>query len=543
MTQYLRGQLSREALTMVAHVVALLVLVTWLRPVMGARIPGHLYRGESVVLELIVADIDMIGTAVAQRRLRVPRLLFLLLPTLLLYFSKRKPTWDSWRHGRSLRWLIMMWLIPLAWAGSTFGYNIYMGQGHFLDRLLLVMLTALSWRSPLAVPFAARLAFVMMKEVSYPIVHDNFDFLSINELLFVFTVFVWVSFKKSFQPKHFLMVALGHWAAYYFWAGMAKYNLDHDWGWVTENHLSNLSVGGYVRGYLGFLSEESFLAFNDVVRGFDMHLAIFTVVAEFGALVMFHLHRNTIRAWAIICFCLNGGILALTGICFWKWMWANAALFVFASRPGGREIVNAMCRHRLATALAVGSIFYANHRIWYNPKTHVSWWDTRLTENYEIYAIGDSGKRYHVHPKWLEPNEMHWIMGSLCYATNERSVSGIYATGSRRVARVLEEAKVPEDALKLVRRGRSCRNPERQKLEFDDYMKRYFSFTNRHGKPHRWLTWIGRPNHLVTMRQGEFYDLEEPVKQVDLHRELVFHFQGKLHRMDERRVHSVQVPR
>lgn len=528
---------------MVLHVVALLALVTWLRPALSSLIPGGVYAKKSVVVELLSQDIDILVTAAQRRRPAVPRVLFLFIPTLVFYFSKKKLTWDSWQHGRALRWLVMMWLIPLAWAGSTFGYDIPVDQGHFLDRFLLVALTALSWRSPLVVPFAARLAFVMMKELSFPIVHDNFDFLSVNELLFVFTVFAWASFKKSFQPKHFLMVALGHWAAYYFWAGMAKYSLDPNWAWVTENHLSNLSVGSYVRGYLGFLSEESFLAFNNFVRKFDMYLAIFTLVAEFGALVMFHLHRNTLRTWALMCFLLNGGILALTGICFWKWMWANAALFIFASRPGGREIVTAMCRHKLATVLAVASIFYANHRIWYNPKTHVSWWDTRLTENYEIYAIGDSGKRYHVHPKWLEPHEMHWIMGRLCYATNERTVTGIYATGSRGVARALEDAKAPEDALKLSRRGKSCKNPKRRKAEFDDYMRRYFSYTNQHGKPHQWLTWIGRPNHLVTMRSGEFYDLEEPVKQIDLHRELVFHFQGRLHRMDERLVHSVKIPR
>ena len=40
--------------------------------------------------------------------------------------------------------------------------------------------------------------------------------------------------------------------------------------------------------------------------------------------------------------------------------------------------------------LASLAIFWANNRVWFYPQTHVIWWDTRFTENYEIYAVGDT---------------------------------------------------------------------------------------------------------------------------------------------------------
>jgi hypothetical protein len=542
--EYVREQVSKEALSFVLHAVALLMLVTWLRPVLNSPIPAQAYEAKSVIEELLTRDITILTRAAKRHRPQWPRLLFLLVPTVAFIVNKANIGWDRFEHGKALRWFVMAWLFPLVWAGSTFSFNYYLGQGHFLDRFLLISFFVASWRSPLFVPFAARIAFIMMHEIAVPLGRDHFDWESVYEVLCVFSVFTWFSFIKSFHPKHFLLVGLGHWAAYYFWAGMAKHSMAPDWAWVTENHLSNLSMGAYVRGYLNFIPEDSWIAFNEFVRKFDTFLAVFTMVMELGALVFFHLHRQTVRVWAILGAMLNGGIFLLTGIFFWKWIIANIALYLFATRPGGRELINAMSKHKLATVLAALSIYYANHRIWYRPKTGVRWWDTRLVEDYELYAIGDSGERYHINPTWLEPHEMKWIMGQMCYATNERKITGIYATtGSRSVFRALENAKKPEDAIRLNRRGRRCTNPRKRKVKFDDYFKRYFTFINAHGRPHRWLTWLGRPKHLMTNRQGDFYDLQEPVKRIELYRELVFHHDHKLYRMDRRKVHQVDIPR
>ena len=37
------------------------------------------------------------------------------------------------------------WPAILAWKFSTYGFNLYYGQGHVIDRLLLVFLFVLIW--------------------------------------------------------------------------------------------------------------------------------------------------------------------------------------------------------------------------------------------------------------------------------------------------------------------------------------------------------------------------------------------------------------
>ena len=61
---------------------------------------------------------------------------------------------------------------------------------------------------------------------------------------------------------------------------------------------------------------------------------------------------------------------------------------------------------------------------------------------------------YLVSPSFLEPMTMHFVQGRLCYATDERTISGIYGvTGSYNNMKALENLRRPEDALKLLARG------------------------------------------------------------------------------------------
>src|SRR5205085_298314 len=103
---------------------------------------------------------------------------------------------------------------------------------------------------------------------------------------------------------------------------------------LLENHLSNLAVGAYVRGWLGFLPEHVVLPVAEFVRNFDRPMAVFTLVTELGALVFFFLALRWARVWAFLCFVLHLGIFALTGVCFWKWAVANIVLLIFLSGQG-----------------------------------------------------------------------------------------------------------------------------------------------------------------------------------------------------------------
>jgi hypothetical protein len=532
---------ARESVRFILHCAALLWLLSVLRPMFSARVPRASYESPFIAWSLLKEDIPRLVEAARQPRVPALHVLFLVVPTLGFALTGRRVTWKAWESGHALRALVMAMLGLLAWSGATFEYNIYLNQGHALDRLLLVGLVALAWRTPLAVPFAARWALVMIEEAYVPIALDDFDFRPVSEVLIVFSCFVWASLRRSFNTRHFLLVALGAWASYYYAAGVAKLNYGPAGSWLLENHLSNIAVNAHVRGWLGFVADPVFLQFAAFARRFDVVLAGYTLVIEMLALVCF-VHPRVLRTWLLLCFLFHAGIFLFTGICFWKWMATNLAFWFFLRR-GGAPIVAKMCRQKAVVLFAIFVVYHSRQRLYYYPQTGVAWYDSRLLENYILYAVSPSGHRYLLSPSSLRPMEMHWVQGRLCYATNERSITGIYGTiGNYGVLNRLETLSTPGEALTLLSGGGRCVNPKRQEV-FDQFFIRYFGNLNRHGRSLRWLRWIEMPTHLWVQPQGDLYEEQEAVARIELWREVVVHHGGALHRLETKKVHEVPIPR
>jgi hypothetical protein len=533
--------ITREDLSFVLHCAVILAVLVVVRPMFTTLVPAAIYESRFVLWSMVKEDLSNLATAAQRQRPVVAPLLFLAIPTGALLFGRARIRWQDWEAGRSLRAFVMTLLIVCAWAGSTFDYNMYLDRGHGWDRLVLVGLTALSWRTPLAVPIALKCALVMMKEAYIPYNLDDFDFRPVPEVLIVFSCFVWLSLRKSFKTKHFLLTAIACWACYYYAAGVAKANYGPPWSWLKEDHLSNLSFGGYVRGWLGFIPEPTFVSINAFVRHFDRALTWFTFVLEMGALVFFFLHPFTTRLWFLLCALFHIGIFLLTGIFFWKWIVACFAFWFFLRR-GGAPILRQTFRPLVILA-GIAMVFFSRDRIYFFPQTGVAWYDTRMVENYQIYAIGPSGRSWLVDPSDIRPMEMHWVMGKLCDATSEKTITGIYGvTGSYATMTALERLKEPNEAVKLVSRGRGCRDEKQQKL-FEDFMIRYFGNLNRRGRKWRWTRVVGRPTHLwVWPRGGDLYAVQERVERIELWREIVVNQGGAVHHLDRRMVVEVAIP-
>jgi hypothetical protein len=545
----LRRLFLREDLQFILHCLFLLWMMTFLRPMFSAATPTASYESFSIAWSLIVKDNAFLIRLLHDRHfpslqslqtLRQLLVLFLVIPTLTFVITRRRLRWKDWEAGASLRVLVMVMLVALAWSGSTFEYSIYLDRGHALDRLLLVALTALAWRTPLAVPFAARWAIVMLEEAYVPIPLDDFDFRSVAEVLIVFSCFTWASLLRSFKTKHFLLVGLGAWASYYYAAGMAKVNYGPAWSWFLENHISNIAANAHVRGWMSFLSDGTFSAGVAFIRRFDLALAAYTLVIELGALVVF-VHPRIVRAWVVFCALLHFGIFAFTGIFFWKWMVTNLAFYFFL-RYGGAKIAKQMCRRWLVVLFAIAMVYNSRGRDYFYPQTGVAWYDSKFEENYILYAIGKSGHKYLVAPGYLTPMDMHWTQGRLCYATSERSITGIYGTtGNYGLVKKLETLATPEEALKLINTGSPCANPKRQAI-FDDFFVRYFRNLNRHDRGLQWVSAVGAPRHLWVLPKGDLYDRQEPVEKIELWRDLVVNQGEALHHLEMKLVHTVPIP-
>lgn len=545
-TTVIKRQFELEALNYVLHCMALIALLIVVRPMFTSAVPHSIYQQPSVVWGLLDFDISLLTKAAQGRRPAVPLFLFLVIPTAVFLIAGRKVRWTDWEHGKAFRNAVMAILIMLAWSGSTFDYNIYLDQLHGIDRLLLIGATVVAWRTPLAVPFATRLAIVLIKESYVPIPQDDFDYRPTAELMVVLSAFTWASYKRSFKPKHFLLVALGAWASYYYVAGMSKWNYGNNLSWYYDNHLSNFAVSAFGRGWLDMLSDNTVAAVVEQVSRFDKPMAAFTLVVELGALVAFFLHPKLTKLWLLLCCLLNFGIFTLTGVFFWKWMLANIALAWWIHR-GGAPVAKQMCRYWLVAAFGVLTVYYSANRIWYFPQRGVVWYDSPFVDDFEIHAVGASGNRYMIDPNFFAPSDMHWAQGALCYFTKERIISGIYGTtGSRSMIMRLQQATSPADAEKLLRRGGQCTRGRNVtfKKRGDLFLKTFFRNLNRHGKrPHRWITWLGRPTHLHLQPQGTMYDFQEPVEKIEIWREKIFHYDNKIHRWPRKLVYTLDIPK
>lgn len=543
---WLRKQVSRDAWSALLHVFVLLVILSLSRSLFFQPVDASHYHADSIFLSMAQADLALLTRSAPKNTPVVPQILTFVVPMLLFWAARRRLRWDDWEHGKALRVFVMFVVLEMCWSGATSPYNLYLDKAHGLDRLMLAACGLLSLRYPLFIPLAVKMSIVMIKEAYIPTPLDDFDFRAPAELSLIFGVFVWASISRTFKPAHYFVVAVGSFAAFYYLAGLAKWNIGPDGAWVDYNHVSNVSVAGYVRGWLSFIPEAAFLKFAAVARQLDDLFHYYTLFIEVGAIVGMFLFRRLTRWWFLGCGLLNFGIFAMTGICFWKWFVVSTFTFFWMGR-GGRPIVDRMFEYKLPLLLGVVAVYYSSMRVYYFP-TPVAWFDTRLTENYEIYAIGKSGQRYLVPGTYFKPMDMHWSQGALCYATKERTMTGIYATSSYNTSRLLDSL-TPEQLWKKHKTARSCDNPKKR-ARYDDFMKRFFRNLNRHGRKLEWLDWIGRPRHIWIWPKGflnggdnVLFDAQEKVTKIELWTNLVFLQDGQLHRTEPKLAHTVEIPK
>lgn len=534
----------RENLVFALHAAVIIALLFVYRPVFMSRVGEKAYKAPIIVTSLLWSDWQSLLRFFHGKGEGAVDLLFLFVPTAILLATRRRLRWTDFDHGKSLRNFICAVLAILVWSGSTADYNSYLDLGHFIDRALLVALGIGSFFTPLAVPFAVRFAFILIKEAYVPIAQDDFDFRSLPEVLTVFSCFVWASVFKSFKTRHFLFTGIACWASYYFAAGVAKMNVGPEWwSWTLTDHVSNLSMGAHIRGWASWIPDDTYIAINEAVRKGDLVSTLYTMILELGALSAFFIRPRLTRYMFVGCFALHFGIFALTGICFWKWMFANWAFFFYLGW-GGKKPLEEMFRTPLAVAvLGTILVFFSRDRTYFYPQTGVAWYDSRMVENYLLYGIGQSGKRYFIDTSTLAPSDMHWTQGRLCYATRERSVTGIYGVGRNYSAiMALDKTNDPKEALRLLAKGRRCDNAKQQAV-FDDFFKKYFQTLNKKGRQHRWLAWIGRPRHLWIFPKNEpkFWD-QEPITRVELWREVTVYIDEKITTLETKKTHTVEIP-
>ena len=154
--------------------------------------------------------------------------------------------WQAIQHGRELRWLVGGVTGIGTWALSGYATNLYFGELHVVDRLVVVALwIGILWRPIFALPYAVVAAAVAAQFV----VPLGFITWTEMELILRFAVLVgafWIVRAATHERRSDVLVFA--WccllAAAYWTSGLGKLRI----GWLAHPHLHLLMLGAYANG-------------------------------------------------------------------------------------------------------------------------------------------------------------------------------------------------------------------------------------------------------------------------------------------------------
>jgi len=146
----------------------------------------------------------------------------------------------------------------------------------------------------------------------------------------VLFAFVWFSYLRiAVQTDRRLPIVLAIFvaSATYVHAGLSKIAIGPELTtWLLENPTSNIFVSAHIQRHrLGFLSEPATLQIANLLCSLDVATNGYTLFAEVGAGLML-LDRRVARFFLGACALLHVGILATSGIFFWKWIIVDIAM-------------------------------------------------------------------------------------------------------------------------------------------------------------------------------------------------------------------------
>lgn len=414
--------------------------------------------------------------------------------------------WQHFEHGSHLRGLIVLVAAVLAWAYATYGYNFFLGQGHDLDRfLLLALVPLLAWRPVFVFAFLVVLLPILW-QFGYPI--GGFSWAAPMLLIRVLILFgaFWVvrTLTDHARTADFVFLLCCLIAAHYWVSGFGKLQL----GWLARDRIGYLLPATYANGWLAFLEPGRIAELTRGLLWLNGPAKLATLLIECGALFALW-GRRTLRFFLVAWIGLHGAIFLATGICFWKWMLLNAAVLLLFFGRRAPELPIFTRAHFLLSLLLIGG-----GALWFRPQK-LAWLDARVSYTYRIEAIGRSGRSYSLPPRFFAPYDYQFTLGNFRYLTPAPHLPITWgATYRRELADALEHSTTAEQVLALeAELGRNAFDPERS-ADFDRFMQQFVGNWNRRQGTHEWWTLVQAPPLLWTFSRGPLPTAADPLVRI-----------------------------
>ncbi len=301
--------------------------------------------------------------------------------------------------------------------------------------------------------------------------------------------------------------------------------------------MENLFVASYLNGWLNHFPEARILELAQYIRTLQLPIAFTTLAIEWGLLLILLRQRGTLLLLAAVSL-MHLGIVATSGIIFWKWMALDLSLLAWLwLRRNDGEI-----RRMYSTPSFVASIVMIGAISVGFGHNYFAWWNTKLILLNEIVVRDESGNTYLVDYADFSA----YTVFDMYKPGLRRAYTNVYAMSvHQRVMEFFEEG----DPVKLRRffapRVESGRGPTEELKErvFGEFMTRYFM--NRNKRPMRPVSLFllaPPPRYNRHLSASDLYRDQAPVVEVQLRYREIYYSGSELRRMRDEIVYSFRLP-
>lgn len=460
--------------------------------------------------------------------------LFVIFPLVtLLYRGRSNISWSSIDNSGTTRVLMLSIGVILTWYFATYNSNLYFGQEHLLDRIVLVLLCAGIWIHPVFVIAFTWLVTVIACQFQYPTFDFELFFTDkrlLHDLLLLFVSFVIVRIFYPLRRSDFLTLGLGMIGVFYAYAAWVKIVEGPYLGsWVCENELLSLLLSSHQYGWLGNVEDETLIKLWTQLKPLNVPFGVATILLEgAGLLVLWRLRFARIAMFGFIL--LHLMILATTGIFFWAWILLDTVLIaILWKAPTNlvKEIYDP--KNRLSIVLIFVGGFVA-----FRPINFV-WFDGRASTPYQIEAIGQSGKRYRISPDYFSLYDVEMGQRRFHFLNRDPTLMETYGSTTYEIAKKLRESDFNTYKDLPGQLGKVRYDPKRTEL-FTTFLHRYLSQVGEPSPFLQALNALSPPHHFQTSEPEGVYRGEEPLTHFEVFLEDYF-FDGKqIHSRSPKRV-------
>ncbi len=408
-----------------------------------------------------------------------PLMAVLLVGAAVLYrFGHLSAAWTDMHGGKTLRWFVFALAALMAWPFTAYGYNFNYDQGHYWDRLLILLFLVLLWFRPAFIfPFFL-LVFGVMWQLSEPMLGGSLipHKLQVLHALVLFgAAFLLFAATGWHIGRVYVFMVCCLVGAAYWEAALAKIDIN----WLSSVGLSWIPIPSYAHGWLAQLDSGTIIAFSELLRLVEFPAVIAVLVLEAGC-VLFLIHRKVSLALLVAVICFHFGVFVLFGFLFWTWIFLDAALLIVLWRDRHDPVFPVY--GRASFVLSVPLILYG--ALWAHPP-HLGWFDTKLAYTYRLEAIGASGTVYRLPASYFAPYEDAFTMTSFGYLPESHGMLvGPYGvTHFAGVAEAVNAATSADEIFELEKRMGTQRHDDARAERFYGFVRRYVANRNAAGTP------------------------------------------------------------